>query len=552
MTYCMKSFKSLLLLAVLTLALAACNFGGDSSSGGGEEAESSGGEGEAEKSINLSITSDPPSFHPALATDTTSGAIMASVFEGLTRLDAEGNPEPAMAENIEMSEDELTYTYTLRDAEWSNGDPVTAQDFEFAWKWALNPENASDYAYQLYYIKGAEAYNTGEGSADDVAVKAVDDKTLEVTLNNPTPFFDELTAFYTYYPVNSKVAEENPDWHTDPNGEDYIGNGPFTLESFTSSDSIVLKKNDSYWDADNVALDTANIDMVESEATALKMYQSGDLDYLGSPFNTIDLNALNQFKDEGSLNVRDQAGTYMYVFNVDDEIMQNKHIREALTIAIDREGLIENVTKGEQKPGTGLVPLTMEGFEEPTEYFPSNDLDAAKEALDKGLEELGLSDPSELKISLSYNTSEAHAAVAQFVQQGWKKDLGIDVSLDNSEWQVYLEALDASEHQVGRYGWLGDFNDPVNFLEIYKSEGGNNNTNWTNEEYTQLLNDAAKETDPEARTQMMKDAEEILMNDFPIAPVYFYTNLSVHDEKVKNMKSDPLGNVQLKYVDIEE
>ncbi|GAA3728967.1 oligopeptide ABC transporter substrate-binding protein OppA [Salinicoccus jeotgali] len=548
----MKSFKALLLFLTLTLVLAACNFGGDDSGNGGGEEGSSSSEGSDGKTINLSIASDPPSFHPALATDTTSGAIMASVFEGLTRLDPEGNPEPAMAENIEVSEDEKTYTYTLRDAQWSNGDPVTADDFEYAWKWALDPENASDYAYQLYYIEGAEAYNSGEGSAEDVAVTAVDEKTLEVTLVNPTPYFDELTAFYTYYPVNSKMAEENPDWHTDPNGENYIGNGPFNLESFTSSDEIVLQKNEDYWDSENVALETVNIDMVESESTALKMYEGGDLDYLGSPFNSIDLNALNKFKDNGTLNVSDQAGTYMYVFNTQDEIMQNKNIREALTIAIDREGLINNVTKGEQEPATGLVPLTMEGFEDPEEYFEPGNMDDAKAALDAGLEELGMEDPSELSIALSYNTSEAHAAIAQFVQQGWKENLGIDVTLDNSEWQVYLEALDAGEHQVGRYGWLADFNDPVNFLEIFKTEEGNNNTGWTDEEYINLLDQASEETDEAARTEMLQEAESVFMEDFPIAPIYFYTNLSVHEDKVKNMTPDPLGNVQLKYVDIEE
>ncbi|MCG1010359.1 peptide ABC transporter substrate-binding protein [Salinicoccus sp. ID82-1] len=547
----MKNFKALLLFLTLTLVLAACNFGGDS--GGDTSEESASGEGESGgKSINLSIASDPPSFHPALATDTTSGAIMASVFEGLTRLDPEGNPEPAMAENIDVSEDGLTYTYTLRDAQWSNGDPVTAQDFEYAWKWALDPENASDYAYQLYYIEGAEAYNTGEGSVDDVAVTAIDDKTLEVNLVNPTPYFDELTAFYTYYPVNSQVVEENPDWHTDPAGEDYIGNGPFTLESFTSSDEIVLTKNDNYWDAENVALETVNIDMVESAATALNMYQAGELDYLGSPFNTIDLNALEQFKEEGTLNVSDQAGTYMYVFNTQDEVMQNVNIRKALTLAIDREGLIENVTKGEQVPATGLVPLTMEGFEEPGNYFESNNIEEAQAALDAGLEELGMSDPSELTVALSYNTDEAHAAIAQFIQQGWAENLGINVTLDNAEWQVYLETLDSGEFQVGRYGWLGDFNDPINFLEIFKTDGGNNDTGWTNEEYTQLLNDAAQETDEAARTEMMQEAEEILMSEYPFAPIYFYTNLSVHEDKVENMNADPLGNVQLKYVDIQE
>lgn len=541
----MKKLGTLLLLLVSGIVLAACNFGGGGDSDTTED-------GEAMKELNVSITSDPPAFHPALATDTTSGAILASAFEGLTRLDAKGEPTEGMAEKVEVSEDGKTYTYTLRDAKWSNGDPVIAQDFEFAWKWALDPENAADYAYQLYYIVGAEEYNNGEGSADDVGVKVIDEKTLEVTLVNPTPFFDELTAFYTYFPVNSKLAEENPDWYKDPSGEDFVGNGPFNLDEFASADHITLSKNDNYWDKDNVALDKVNISMIESEATALKEYQAGNLDYLGAPFNTIDLNALDGFKEDGTLNVSDQAGTYMIVFNTKDEILGNKNIREALTIAIDRQGLIDNVTKGEQKPGSGLVPLTMTGFEEPADYFKSNDIEAAKAALEKGLTELGLDSPADLKIKLSYNTSEAHAAIMQFVQQGWSKNLGIDVSLDNSEWQVYLEQLDAGEYQAGRYGWLGDFNDPINFLEIYKRDGGNNQTGWTNEEYTNLLNQVATETDEAARTQYMKDAEEILMSEFPISPIYFYTNLSVKQDSVKNMEADPMGNVQLKYVDVEE
>lgn len=541
----MKKLGTLLLLLVSGIVLAACNFGGGGDSDTTED-------GEAMKELNVSITSDPPAFHPALATDTTSGAILASAFEGLTRLDAKGEPTEGMAEKVEVSEDGKTYTYTLRDAKWSNGDPVIAQDFEFAWKWALDPENAADYAYQLYYIVGAEEYNNGEGSADDVGVKAIDEKTLEVTLVNPTPFFDELTAFYTYFPVNSKLAEENPDWYKDPSGEDFVGNGPFNLDEFASADHITLSKNDNYWDKDNVALDKVNISMIESEATALKEYQAGNLDYLGAPFNSIDLNALDGFKEDGTLNVSDQAGTYMIVFNTKDEILGNKNIREALTIAIDRQGLIDNVTKGEQKPGSGLVPLTMTGFEEPADYFKSNDIEAAKAALEKGLTELGLDSPADLKIKLSYNTSEAHAAIMQFVQQGWSKNLGIDVSLDNSEWQVYLEQLDAGEYQAGRYGWVGDFNDPINFLEIYKRDGGNNQTGWTNEEYTNLLNQVATETDEAARTQYMKDAEEILMSEFPISPIYFYTNLSVKQDSVKNMEADPMGNVQLKYVDVEE
>lgn len=541
----MRNFKALVLLLGLTLVLAACDFGGDSSSSTGED-------GEALKELNVSINEDPPAFHPALATDTTSGVILASVFEGLTRLDSDGNPVEGMAENIDVSADGKTYTYTLRDAKWSNGDPVTADDFEYAWKWALNPENAADYAYQLYYIQGAEEYNLGEGSEEDVKVTAVDDKTLEVELTNPTPFFDELTAFYTYYPVNSKVSEENPDAYKNPNDDNYIGNGPFTLDEFASSDHITLNKNDEYWDKDNVDVDKVNVRMIESEATALKEFDAGNLDYLGAPFNSVDLNSLDRFKEADELHVSDMAGTYMITFNTEDDVLQNKHIREALTIAIDRQGLIDNVTKGEQAPASGLVPLTMEGFEEQRDYFESNDEEAAKEALQKGLDELGLNSASDVKIKLSYNTSEAHAAIMQYVQQNWVDKLGVDVTLDNSEWQVYLEELKSLNYQAGRYGWVGDFNDPYNFLELYKRKGGNNTTDWENEEYKDLLDKATVETDEATRTELLQDAEEVFMNDYPIAPLYFYTNIAVKSDRVENMEPDPLSNLQLKYVKIKE
>ena len=542
----MKKLRALMLLLGLVLVLAACDFGGGSSDSSSNE------DGEALKELNVSINQDPPAFHPALATDTTSGVIVASVFEGLTRLDSDGTPVEGMAEKIDVSEDGKTYTYTLRDGKWANGDPVTAHDFEFAWKWALNPENAADYAYQLYYIQGAEEYNTGEGSADDVKVTALDDKTLEVELVNPTPFFDELTAFYTYYPVNSKIAEEDPDAYKNPNNENYIGNGPFNLDKFASSSEIVLKKNDEYWDKDNVDVDVVNVRIIESEATALKEFEAGNLDYLGAPFNSVDLNALDRFKESGELAVSDMAGTYMITFNTEDDILKNKNIREALTTAIDRQGLIDNVTKGEQEPASGLVPLTMKGFEDHRDYFKSNDAEAAKAALEKGLEELGLNSPSDVKITLSYNTSEAHAAIMQFVQQNWIDTLGIDVTLDNSEWQVYLEELKSLDYQAGRYGWVGDFNDPYNFLELYKRKGGNNTTGWERKEYQDILDKATVETDEATRTQLLKDAEELFMKDFPVSPIYFYTNIAVKSDRVSNMDPDPLSNLQLKYVKVNE
>ncbi|MFO7316561.1 MAG: peptide ABC transporter substrate-binding protein [Bacilli bacterium] len=539
----MKKKKYWLLLAALfalTLVLGACS--GDKKD---EGKESSG-----KKEINLVIASEPPSLHPGLATDSTSGAILDNVFEGLTTR-KDGEIVNAVAEDITISDDQLTYTFKLRDAKWSNGDPVTAQDFEYAWKWALNPENVSEYASILYPIKNAEAYNKGEATADEVGIKAEDDKTLVVTLEQPTPYFLELTAFKTYYPVNKNVAEKNPKWYTEA-GEDYVTNGPFMLDSWNHDKDITLKKNPNYWDADKVALDQVNITMVESEQTASTMFDNDEIDFLGSPFQTVALDAIDQYKSEGILNIEDYAAIYVYKFNTTDEILKNKNIRRALALAIDRQSLIKNITKGEQKPALGMVPVAIQGFEEDRGYIKDNDVEEAKKALEQGMKELGISKPEDINITISFNTSEAHASIAQFIQENWRKNLGINATLDNSEWQVYLDKLTKLDYQVGRLGWIADYNDAYTFLEQYDSaDNGNNDTGWENPEYTKLLREANKQTDEEKRFEMLKQAEAIIMEEMPVAPIYYYTSLYVSKDHVKNMKPDKLGNIYLKYVDIE-
>ena len=549
-----KKFLLLTVLAVFSLVLAACGFGGDSSEkskddgkdSGSSETASSGGE------LNVVVASEPPSLHPALATDTTSGVILTNTFEGLTTLDADARPVAAAAESWEVSEDLKTYTFKLRDAKWSNGDPVVAGDFEYAWKWALNPDNLSEYASILYSIKGAAAYNNGEGSADDVGVKAEDDKTLVVTLENPTPYFLELTAFKTYAPLNQKVVEGNDEWYTDA-GENFVTNGPFTLGEWRHNDTIVLKKNPEYWDADKVALDTVNIGMVESEATAVTMFKGGEIDYLGAPFQSVALDAIDGFKADKSLNINDQASVYWYKLNTKDKITGNANIRKALALAVDRQALIDNVTKGEQKPALGMVPTAVHGFEEDRGYYKDNDIEGAKAALEAGMKELGITNPADVKINLSYNTSEAHAAIAQFVQENWTKNLGITVGLDNSEWQVYLEKLNQLDYQVGRMGWVGDYNDAYTFLEMYDTAAnGNNDTGWENAEYKKLLDQSNTEADPAKRLELLKQAESIAVSEFPVVPIYYYTNLSVVQDYVKDMKADILGNISLKEVKVEK
>ncbi|MBP2239477.1 oligopeptide transport system substrate-binding protein [Cytobacillus eiseniae] len=541
------------MLLVLSMFLAACSGGGSSSEPATSEGETPKDNEPAEpnpdvaQNLRININTEPPSLHPALAKDTTSGAVLLQTFEGLTRINQDGTPEEAMAEKIAVSDDQTVYTFTIRDAKWSNGDPVTANDFEYAWKWALDPNNQSEYAYQLYYVKGAEDAHVNGGSVDEVGVKALDEKTLEVTLQNPTPFFLELTAFYTYFPVNSKIAEANAEWAHDA-GENYTSNGPFVMTEWSHSDKIILEKNENYWDADTVKLETIEMIMINDPNTELSMFDNGELDWAGAPTGTLPTDAMQALKDQGRLTTQSIAGVYNYKFNTTVEPTSNVNIRKALAHAINRQELIDNILQGEQMPAMGIVPPSMFPENE-TGHFPDNDVETAKEFLQKGLEELGYSDPSELPaIALSYNTSEAHQKIAQAVQDMWKQNLGIEVVLDNSEWAVYLDKVHALDYQIARMGWLGDFNDAINFLEMYRdADGGNNDTGWESKEYQDLLAASATEGDADARQQLLKDAEKVFMADMPVAPVYFYTNNWVQVENLKGVAVSGLGDAQYKW-----
>jgi oligopeptide transport system substrate-binding protein len=531
------------MLLVLSMFLAACA-GKDNAGDTKDEGEK---ESNVPQELRVNINSEPPALHPGLASDATSGGVLLQTFEGLTRTGKDGKPENAMAEEITTSEDLTTYTFKLRDAQWTNGDPVVAEDFVYAWKWALDPANQASYAYQLYYVKGAQAINEGKAGAETLGVKAVDDKTLEVTLENPTPYFLELTAFYTYYPVNHKVATADANWHTEA-GENYVSNGPFKMTEWSHQDKIVLEKNDTYWDAETVKLDKVEMYMINDPNTELSMFDNGELDRAGSPFGTLPTDALPQLKESGDLIVKPIAGTYWYKFQTEVPPLNNKNIRKALSYAINRKAIVENITQGGQIPAMAAVPPSMIPENEQG-YFADADLAKAKEFLQAGLDEMGLKDASELPaITLSYNTSEAHQKIAQAVQDMWKNDLGVNVTLDNAEWAVYIDKLHKGDYMVGRMGWLGDFNDPINFLELFREKnGGNNDTFWEHPEFKKLLADSQKETDPEARMQMLKDAEAIFMDEMPVAPIYFYTNVWVEKENLKEVVVSGLGDVQLKW-----
>ncbi|MCS1351778.1 peptide ABC transporter substrate-binding protein [Mechercharimyces sp. CAU 1602] len=510
--------------------------------GGGEESKKkSGSEEMAEEQVltTARLKSEPPALDPAKAEDSSSGTIVRSVMEGLARVDENGIPEPGVAEKWEISEDGKKITFHLRDTKWSNGDAVTAGDFEYAWKRVLDPKTAAPYAYQLHYLKNGKAYNEGKGKAEDVGVKAVDDKTLEVELEKPAPYFVSLTAFYTLMPVNKKVVEENAKWGTE--ADSYVSNGPFVLDTWEHDKKVVLKKNDNYYGKDRVKLDQINMPVVPDEQTGLQQFDTGEFDEGDKTIIPADL-ADKLIKEEKAV-ASPIIGTYAYEFNVEKEPFTNSKIRKAFSMAIDRKSIVENVSLSGEKPATGWIPWEMPDVHAEKPWLESGDYkpfisetaqaEDAKKLLEEGMKEEGYKELPD--VTLSYNTSDGHKKIAEAVQQMLKKNLGVDVKLKNSEWKVFLEEKGNGDFQMARFGWLPDYIDPMTFMDMYETDSGQNDPSFSNKEYDKLIKEAKSTIDQEVRMEAMRKAEQVLMDEMPVAPVYFYTESHMSKDYVKDV-----------------
>lgn len=515
-------------------------------------AEETGGK----KILRSNNSSEPGSLDPALAQGTHESWVLENVFEGLMTFDEKGELVPGMAESYEISDDELTYTFTLRDGvKWSNGDPVTAEDFEFTWKRALDPELAADYANILYYIKGGEAYNTGQGSRDDVAVKALDEKTLEVTLESPTAYFLELTAFYTYFPVNKNVVESNPDWAKKP--ETHVSNGPFKLVKWEHNAKLVLEKNESYYNADKIKLDGIDLDIIEDQNTAWQKYEGGEYHILVDvPTSVV---AQLQAQNDPELEIGAQVGTYYYNVNPEIKPFNNVKVRKALSMALDRETIVKNITQGGQIAAEGVVSYglldeTGKEFREGVGSLIEYDPEGAKALLEEGLAEEGMSieEFSNSNFVLLYNTSESHKKIAQAAQEMWRTVLGIEIGLENVEFQVKLDREKSGDYQISRAGWIGDFMDPMTFLDLWASDSSFNDVNYNNPEYDALLKEAKSTIDQNVRMESMRKAEKMLMEDMPVLPVYFYTQPYTVKSNVSGIIKVPVRYPVITYADITE
>lgn len=509
------------------------------------------GGAKSEQSIKFNIDSEPKSIDPALNNGVNGGTVIVNAFEGLTRLDENNKVIPGVAEKWTMSKDGLNYTFNLRkDAKWSDGQPVKAKDFEYAWKRALNGKTAAEYAYQMYYLKNGEKYNKGEAKVEEVGVKAKDDYTLEVTLENPTTYFLSLLAFPTYAPIREDIVSKDPTgWAR--KAETYISNGPFKMKEWKPKDTITFVKNDQYWNKDSIKLDRIDYKMIEQASSALAAFKAGQLDYILKP----PAQETPKLLKEGTAKIYPNIGTYFYCLNISDnaekvnpeaaKVLKNEKVRKALTLAINRKQIVENVTKGGETPATSYVPLGIlkddgKEFKDKDYFKAEGDVTEAKKLLAEAGYPNGKGFP---KLELLYNTNEGHQNVAQAVQDMWRKNLGINVELKNQEWKVFQKSRTSKNYEIARHGWVGDYVDPMTFLDMWVTGAGNNDAGYSNPEYDKLVKAGMAETDSVKRMEILKQAEDILMKDMPIIPIYYYTDVVCINKKVKDLTKTPLGFV---------
>jgi oligopeptide transport system substrate-binding protein len=469
---------------------------------------------------------EPKTLDPGLMTGVPEHNLAIGLYEGLVSLHPETlQPLPGVAEWWEIGKDGLTYTFHLRaDAKWSNGDPLTAEDFRWSWARALSPELASQYAEMLYSVDGAEAFNTGvEKDASKLGCVAADAHTFVVKLRAPTPFFLELTAHETLMPVHRATVEKwKAEW-TKP--EHFVGNGPFVLSEWNPRSSIVLTPNPHWWNRGIVRLTKIVAKPIDEVDTLLNEYLSGGVDWI----RQIPARRIDEAQANPDYFVQPYLGSYFFRVNTTKKPFDDPRVRKAFNLAIDKKEICEKGLKAGQIAATGIVPPSMRGYQElkGLEYDPKK----AKELL----AEAGWPDGKDFpEVELLYNNNESHKKVCEMVTAMWREKLGVRVQLLQQEWQAYLQKQQNLDYQIARAGWIGDYADPNTFLDMWVTGRGLNETGWSNKEYDDLLAAAAKEQDLAKRMAMLQRAEHIVcVDEMPIIPIYYYVNQGMIRPRVK-------------------
>ena len=480
--------------------------------------------GDRTQELRINNETEPGSLDPAVATGVPENNLMVALYEGLVFANAKDlSLRPGAAESWDISPDGKVYTFHLRkNGRWSNGEPVTAQDFVASYQRMLMPSMASQYSYMLYPVKNAEAYNLGKITHfGEVGIKALDDFTLQLTLHSAAPYLLSMMIHASWFPVPISVIKKHGAID-DPNNpwtrpENFAGNGPFTLKEWRINSHILLEKSPTYWNAKSVRLNKIYFDPTDSTDTAERMFRSGQLhsDPQAPPSK---VGFYRKYKPN-LINVYPLLATYFYKINVTRPPMNDKRVREAMSMAIDREAIAETIMRGGEEPALFMTPPNTAGYTCRTTI--KEDVAAARQLLAEAGHPDGKDFPT---VEVLFNSGvQYHKAIAEALQQMWKKNLNIDIVLHNEEWKVYLDSMRRTNYSIGRAGWNGDYVDPSTFLALFTSDSGNNETGWSNAEYDRLIRLASNTGDQAARYDAYQKAEAILLDEMPVIPIYFYT-----------------------------
>jgi len=500
--------------------------------------------------LAVHVGSEPDIIDPALNSAADVATMLVHAFEGLMTLDENGTPVYGQAESHSVSDDGLTYTFTLREGlKWSDGKPLTANDFAYSWNRAISPETAADYAYMFESIEG---YSEGK-----LNVTAHDDRTLVVKLVAVTPYFLELCAFPVFFPVRQDIVDANPDtWTLNPST--YIGNGPYMLQEWVHDSYMLFKKNPNYWNASKITgPDTIRFMLMSDDNAILAAFQNGEIFFADSlPTDEIDA-----WKDKPEFNLQGQLGTYYISFNVSKPPLNNPMVRKALVLAVDRDYIVTNIGKAGQQPAGAFVPTGLSDVD-PTQEFREvggDYYDTSKDAYEANLNEAkklladagypnGEGIPT---IEYLYNEGTGHQLIAEALQSMWK-EIGINVTLSSQEWNTFLNTRKNGEYYMARNGWIADYNDPICFLDMWITGGGNNDAQWSNKEYDDLIRRIKSSSDREERMELMHQAEDILFDEWILCPIYFYVDIYLKSEKLEGFYSSPLGYKYFLYTTIKD
>lgn len=504
------------------------------------------------KRLRISFHTRPLTVDPRQSGDFVSSTLLSMVFEGLTKCMPDGTIQMALAERVEISKDQLTYTFYLRPSFWSDGKPLKASDFERSWKQILNPSFPSPCPYLFYPIKNAQEARKGLVSENEIGIHALSDSILEIVLERPTPYFLSLTAFPSFLPTPPDAEEQfqNPD---STRLLSFVSNGPFLLEPSSSRSEILLKKNKCFWNQACIRLEEIDISIVANEITALQMFTRGELDWLGGALSPIPADFVKTLPD---IQFSPMAATTFCAFQLQHPLLKNKNLRLALSLAINRIEIVEKATQLGEIPATRFIPpslysLQKEVFEK--SFYQAYDPNSARAYLQKAFQELGQTDQILRGLTLSFRSSELDKRIAQILQAQWKETLGLDIALIMCEPQCLREKLYSRNFDIALSFWIAQFSDPVSILERFEDEKNlKNYPGWSNPTYQKLLQEASLQMDRSQRFQLMEKAEQLLAEEMPLAPIYHWSNPSISNPNLKNIQTTPNGGILFEYSYIEK